>query len=123
MSYSDAETNEYRFRYLTEKELSARPNESIKSIMFDIGRHGHNRHIIEFEEVMSVKTAIEEAEVFLSAPITDDYLETIKEDLLGDTIDEAKTYIKYRGDALGDCRFIEKLKLKADGTLYMICGS
>lgn len=95
-----------------------------RRITFNISRYGEFSHTITFDEPLTEKGAIQEAEKWLSQPMTEAHYDTIKEDLFGcdEDWEEAKEFYVLRGDALGDCRFLETARAESD-YLTLECGS
>ena len=84
-------------------------DENISSVVFDISRGGKYTHTIYFEKALAETHAIAAAEKFLSQPLTEDYYNAIKDDLLNDDMpwEEAQFEYEHRGACLKDCYFLE----------------
>lgn len=103
-------------------------NFKVRKITFDIGRYGECRKTILFDELVTEKTAIEAIEQYLSEPMTEDYYNVLflAGDLFcgGDRWEVSKSWMKVRGDCLGDCKFLEDID-PIDGKEHfeIWCGS
>lgn len=97
---------------------------NIKSITFDISRHGKYTKTLVFENEKDEKEAIKEVERYLSKSFDEEYFNTISDDLFGNyTYAKCKeTNFFRRGDLIGSSIFIESLDF-TDGNVYINCGS
>lgn len=91
-------------------------------IIFDISRYGRHTKSLTVDKCSDFE-AVEIVEDYMSQPMTLEYYESIKDDLFfGFQFDE----FKVRGDALGDCKFLEKIKsseCEGGRKIVLICGS
>ena len=114
-----------RFRYNNcLSSVLARPVMNIHRVTFDISRYGKKTHTIHFKEPVAQHEAIRDAEEFLSQPLTEEYYNTIKNDLFDKAMpwEHAKGQYEHRGACLTDARFLEFVEL-INGTLTLFCGS
>lgn len=101
-------------------------NKNVDEIIFNISRYGKYIQSIKFDEMVSIKYAVEKAEEWLSDKVTIDYFNNIKDDLFFkfDSVDEELEYIKNKnkGQLLTDCIFLEEAKIYSTN-LIISCGS
>ena len=98
----------------------------VDEIIFNISRYGKYIQSIKFDEMVSVKYAVEKVEEWLSDKVTIEYFNNIKDDLFFkfDSVDEELEYIKNKnkGQLLTDCIFLEKAVIYSSH-LIISCGS
>jgi hypothetical protein len=92
------------------------------TITFDVGRYGINTHTMVFETKVTEVEAVRAVERWLSQPMTVEHLERLIED--NDLFDSDATLQDYpiRGDALGDCIYLESV-ICDEGHITLLCGS
>lgn len=111
------------FAYIIDPSFQYKRTANIVEVVFDISRYGRHVHTLRTSPRMTVKEAIKHVEDYLNVPMTDEYFESIKDDLFPGTTLES---LKVRGHALGDCRFletIETVKVEGGKRLILGCGS
>lgn len=92
-------------------------------LVFEISRYGRHFHTLKLEPPRIVKNAIQLVEEYLNEPMTQEYFDTIKDDLF-----PGRTFRSFtvRGDALGDCRFLETIDseiTEGGRRMKLVCGS
>jgi hypothetical protein len=93
----------------------------VKIVRFEINRFPSCSHHITFDELVTVKTAIEKVESYLSQPLTQDYIDKIARG--GDAHDlDFIMSCKYRGQCLSDAKFLAVMSIKY-GVLTFSCDS
>jgi hypothetical protein len=99
---------------------------NIDKITFDISRYAKYKKTIHFDEMVTVKFAVEKAEELLSEKLTIDYYNSIKDDVFFkfNSIDEELEYInnKNKGQLLTDCIWLEESTIYSTH-LIISCGS
>ena len=97
----------------------------IRKITFYISRYSKYKHTISFSTNVSEVFAIREVERFLSEPITEKYLNDVKDDLVEDLEWEDLDTEEYscRGDLLTDYKFLEDLSDRGNSDVTVLCGS
>lgn len=94
-------------------------------VCFNISRYGKHIHTIWFQNPATEREAVCAASEYLNAPMTADHFNVIRDDLF-DRTPSLSDYV-LRGDALGDCRFLEVCvdRLSPTGQLGVMleCGS
>lgn len=98
---------------------------AIRRITFNVGRYGETTHTIYFQMLVSEKDAIEQAEAYLSQPLTEDAYKMLveKDDIFGGyPWDDVKEFYKIRGRCLGDAKFLEKV-VHRGSSITLQCGS
>ena len=104
-------------------ELSNEPD--VISVTFEISRYGRHSKTLHFDTQVHETQAIRAVETFLSGPMDHEFFAIVKDDLFGWTC--KITDFEVRGDALGDCRFLESIdtiKTTKEGRHVKItCGS
>ena len=97
----------------------------VVAITFDVSRYGKHTKTLYFKDPIHETSAVKAAETFLSEPMDLEYYNKIKDDVFGWT--SKMSDFAMRGDALGDCRFLEALRvigLNSDGRhIKIVCGS
>ena len=97
-------------------------NNNISTITFDISRYGEHTHKLTFANPMTEQDAIGEVEKWLSVPLTQEYFDAVKNDLFcGDS--NWHDYYKTRGDLLGNCKFLERIRVDKCRNAKISCGS
>lgn len=98
---------------------------NVRSVMFRISRYHKYSKCISFTNPVSEKEAISAAEQFLSLVMTEKYYDIVKDDLFHppSTWDVDLNHYDSRGDALGDLRFLEFIRLDKEFILHLTCGS
>jgi hypothetical protein len=112
------------FKYInsTESEYDD-ANKVVSSVCFNISRYGMHEHSIFFEEKVTIKTAIEAVEQYLSEPLTEDYYEKIKKDTFSQfNWKTAQEKFETRGAVLSDAIYLEEIDLN-NGELTFFIGS
>lgn len=95
----------------------------VTKVQFDISRFCKYQHSITFNEPVSVHTAIESVEKYLSEPLTEEYYESIKDDTFHNADwEDAKMIFHCRGAVLTDAVFLETVNVK-NGLLTFFIGS
>ena len=112
----------YQIYCLDRKYLDVDHN--INKAIFDISRYGKYQHSINFDSPVTEKIAIKAVEKYLSKPLTEEYYNTIKDDMFHSMLlyDEAKENYKCRGKCLTDCKFLEDTQIE-NGILTFFIGS
>ena len=105
----------HRFTYI----LSTSWNKPVNSVIFNISRYGKHTHRIDFPEPVSFADAVIEVQRFLCAPIDNDYYDRVKDDLFHNI----RHFYIIRGDCLGDCKFLERVREVEPGVVKFWCGS
>jgi hypothetical protein len=99
---------------------------NVTSVTFDISRYGRHTKTIVFDTPVFETEAVRAAEAFLSVPMDRDYYNSIKDDVFGWSTSKFDNF-QMRGDALGDCRFLEAINtvkiLNNKRSIQIICGS
>jgi hypothetical protein len=103
------------------------PSTKVTSVEFDISRYGQHTHTLKFETPISILSAVEKVEKYLSLPLTEDYYNLVKDDLFmseltWENVHEDNTY-EIRGDVLTDATFLEGVKVDKEGRLTFSIGS
>jgi len=94
----------------------------VVEVIFDISRYGRHTHRMFISNCNDLE-AIHIVEDYLSEPMTREYFDAIQDDLFPGTSFQE---FRVRGDALGDCRFLEQIKSTSLGDgrrIKLICGS
>jgi hypothetical protein len=98
--------------------------ENVVEVIFDLSRYGKYTHRMFCSGAVSEMKAIRLAEEYLSEPISPCYFNIIKDDLFPGV---AYENLRLRGDALGDCYFLESIASKDIGAgnrrITFQCGS
>lgn len=116
------EKNKFKYVNCLHREYLTNPK-NIKSVVFDISRYGAYNHMLEFENLICEKEAIEKVEEYLSKPLRKKYYNKIVNDLFHEMPwKEAKKHFEVRGDCLTDCKFLERTKV-INGQLEFSIGS
>jgi hypothetical protein len=107
--------------------LCVEPNNvvaSVRSVTFDIGRYGQLTHTITFTDPVTESAAVTAAEKWLSKPLSNEEFSSLKEerDLFCGGEDACIDDFKCRGDALGDCKFLEGIT-REHSHMTICCGS
>ena len=112
----------YQIYCLDRKYLDVDHN--INKAIFDISRYGKYQHSIDFDFPVTEKQAIKAVEKYLSKPLTEEYYNTIKDDMFCsiESYDDAETYYDCIGDCLSDCKFLEDTQIE-NGILTFFIGS
>lgn len=108
------------------KSCDYKPEEYIKSIKFNISRYGECSHTLYFESLLTDEDAVKEVEEWLSAPITKEYFESVKDDLFDSDLefeDLEENDFRCKGDLLTDAIFLECLNQIGDNDVEIECGS
>jgi hypothetical protein len=98
----------------------------VKTITFESGRYGKNKCKLVFKAMCSPEEAIVMAENVLSLPMSHELFAKLESsnDLFPGTL---FSQLAVRGDALGNCMFLETVREKVDEKkerhLELICGS
>lgn len=96
---------------------------NVTQITFSISRYEKYHEILQFEEPVTEKTAILRVEEFLSEPLTQKYYEKIQDDTFHeDSWDESLKWMKCRGDALTDAKYLEVIR-RSGIEIIVLCGS
>lgn len=99
---------------------------NVTSVTFDISRYGLHKQKITFKTPVLESEAVKVAEAFLSVPMDREYYDSIKNDVFGWSTSKF-TDFQMRGEALGDCRFLEAINTiendKNNRSIQIICGS
>jgi len=117
------------FKYMrddTGSEDFSYSNGKVLSVKFDISRYGKYKHTLVFPTQISVEDAIEKAEEYLSEPITEEYYNTVRDDLFCHefTWEDVKNKNYCRGDLLSDAIFLESVNVsRRSGCVTLRCGS
>ncbi len=116
------------FRYDMSLEGKRRPSERkyIKKVSFPISRYGDDFASLEFDKPVNEKQAIEAAEDYLSEPITEEYYESIRDNLSVKDLDfeqlEEEDFTT-RGDLLVGLIFLESIDEEMPGEVVFSLGS
>jgi hypothetical protein len=114
----------FKYTKSLEKEDKHKLENLVWGIKFSISRYSGHKHFIKFDEQMTVKKAIREAEKFLSVSISKEYFDKYNQDYF-DNFEELESDGN-RGDLLGSAIFIESIDFfdKDDKTYCEFrCGS
>ena len=114
-----------RFKYIVSDGFVI-PNETnrdVLSVVFDIGRYGHLIKRIDFPSAVTESEAIGAVERWLSEPLShQEFLDLKNEEDLFAHEDRELSEFNCRGDALGDCRFLEDID-RNGSQITLFCGS
>jgi hypothetical protein len=102
-----------KFRYTRKKVNNSIKN--VDSITFNISMTGIHQRKIYFLKPVGRLTAIRRIENFLSAPLTKDYYDMVKDDSFNITSRRVINLI--RGDLLGNSKYIDTIHLN-DGEMW-----
>lgn len=93
-------------------------------VKFSISRYDKYSHTILFDKPCSVPDAISAAEEYLSYPLTEEYYNKFRDDLLESewTWEQAKNEYNNRGECLSDCGCLRYVELDDNGILSLFCG-
>jgi len=98
----------------------------VKTVKYDISRYGKHTECHTFDSLVTLSEAITYVEIVLSEPFTEAHYEVIKDDFFAKqswTWENAHAEFRCRGDALGDCIFLESATVSKDGVLTFEVGS
>lgn len=116
--------NVSKFRYVDCYDHSLDDQVCVRSVEFNISRHGKYTHVIAFPKFVTVKVAIKAVEAYLSEPLTRNYYESIKDDTFHEMEwEDAIKYFHCRGHALTDTKFLESTKIDKNGLLIFFIGT
>ena len=112
------------FTYTNSLDRRYKKDKNVTSVNFSISRYRTCDHTIKFKEPISERDAIDEAEEFLSEPLTKQFLKDVIHEgnkfYYGDwNIEDGEC----RGELLGGAIFLEEAHLDTDGQLTLGCGS
>lgn len=96
----------------------------VKTATFNIGRWGQLTNTITFAREMTGEEALAAIELWLSQPLTQDELDTLKraDDLYDEN--EPLTWYENRGRALGACVFLDNIHYDSQTNhITLSCGS
>jgi hypothetical protein len=116
--------NDTTFQY----QMCCRPDgiyESVFRVKFNISRYGKHQHVLEFETPVTMAKAVQEVEKYLSVPLTEEYYNTVKDDLFANLQgwDDVHDSSECRGDLLSSCTYLEAVEINDEGTMEIFCGS
>jgi len=114
-----------RFRYGNSLGRSYAREPTYYTVTFPISRYGPHQQTLCFREALSERDAVEEAEEFLSAPLTEEYFHLIQMDMHHHlTWEAARETFTTRGDCLCGAVFIERAEApEGRGKLRLHTGS
>ena len=96
-------------------------NKNITSVTFDISRYGSYTHTITFNVPVSEAVAIKAVETYLSESLTENYYQTIKDDLYHEyEWSDARGKYFCRGACLTDCRFLKMVSINNSNLQFFI---
>lgn len=110
------------FRYIiVNSNFDSRRN--VSKVIFNTSRYGKHQAVIEFGEPVTEIEAVQEAEKWLSQPLTEDHFELVKDDLF--TIRPVWEGYKYssRGTLLGSAIYLERIIRGDNGVITLRVGS
>ena len=110
----------------TSSKAVGRTAYTANKVRFHTSRYGKHSITLSFPEPKTQAQLISAAEDYLSKPLTEDYYNTVKDDifgLAGEPWNEARKSYHCRGDILGDATFLESVALDRNNVLQLIVGS
>jgi hypothetical protein len=112
-----------RFKYILSGVKSNETSRDVRRVVFNIGRYGHLCKRIDFSSDVTESEAIHAVEIWLSEPLRWQEFVDLKNavDLFA-CEDRILSEFNCRGDALGDCRFLEVIG-RNGSQITLSCGS
>jgi len=98
----------FRYVYCLNTETLNDRTEQVESVQFNISRYHKYKKVLEFKTPLTIKSAIEKVEEYLSQPLIREYYQVIKDDTFHNyEWGKAQKNFACRGDCLTDSVFLE----------------